>query len=263
MSKILLASVLCAAFITLAACDSSDDATVDNRSAGEKVADAGEKTGNALERAAEKTGEVVGDITDDTVALARQTREQGENAAARAAGALPNDAEALHDVIAQLTEAAMSPGEFGAIIERLAQPDRTRIGDYANKDHPDLADITAKAAAAWKKMYGDEFDIHDETKTFGAGSPITLGGDGKTATAPLAGLTIPFVREAGDWRVDAPDVLNGEGLKNALIKRLDAIGNGITALPKDEAEGHRLVASQVIEAIMTTDQPKSPAVPLR
>ncbi len=262
MSKILLASVLYAAFITCAACDDSDDATVDNRSAGEKVADAGEKTGNALEKAAEKTGEVIGDITDDTVALARKTREQGQNAA-DAAGAIPNDAEAIHDVIAQLAEAAMSPGKFGEIIERLAEADRTRIGDYATKDHPDLNDITGKGSAAWNKAFGHNFDVEDETKTFGAGSPITLSGDGKTATAPLAGQTVPFVREAGDWRIDAPDVLNGEGLKNALIKRLDAIGNGTVALPKDEAEAHRLVAQHVIEAMMTTDQPKSPAVPLR
>ena len=102
-----------------------------------------------------------------------------------------------------------------------------------------------------------------ETATFGAGSPITLGGDGKTATTALSGLTVPFVREPSGWRIDAPDALTGEGLKNALIKRLDAIGNGATALPKDEAEGHRLVARQVVEAIMTTDQPASPAAPLR
>ncbi len=262
MSKILLASVLCAAFITCVACDDSADTTADNRTAGEKVADAGEKAGDALETAAEKTGEVVGEMTDDAVALARKAREESQHAA-DAVGAIPNDAEAIHDLVAQLAEAAMSPGEFDEIIERLAEADRTRIGDYAIKDHPDLNDITGKAAAAWNKAYGESFDVEDETKTFGAGSPITLGGDGKTATAPFADLTIPFIREPGGWRVDAPDVLNGEGLKNALIKRLDAIGNGMVPLPKDEAEGHRLVARHVLEAIMTTDQPKSPAVQLR
>ena len=246
----------------LVACDDSGETTVDNRTPGEKVASAGEKAGEALDKAAEKTGEVIGEITDDTVALARKTREQGQTAA-DAAGTIPNDAEAIHDVVAQLAEAAMSPGKFGEIIERLAQADRTRIGEYAVKDHPDLNDMAAKAAAAWNKAYGHEFDIEDETKTFGTGSAVTLGGDGKTATVPLAGMTIPFVREPGGWRVDPPDVLNGEGLKNALIKRLDAIGNGTVALPKDEAEGHRLVARHVLEAIMTTDQPKSPAVPLR
>ena len=262
MLKLLLAFVCCAASVTLVACDDSADTTADNRTAGDKVAAAGEKTGDALEKAAEKTGEVVGKVTDDTVQLARDTREKGQVAADKA-GAVPNDAKAIHNVVAQLAEAAMSPGKFGEIVERLAEADRSRIGDYATKAHPDLNDITAKASAAWHKTFGHNFDVEDESKTFGTGSPITLGGDGKTATVPLAGTTVPFVREPGGWRIDAPDVLNGEGLKNALIKRLDAIGNGTTALPKDEAEAHRLVAQQVIEAIMTTDQPKSPAVPLR
>ena len=262
MRNTLLASILCVASLTAIACEDDATTTADNGTAGDKVAAAGEKTGEVLDKAADKAGEAIGKVTDDTVALARKTREQGEQAAAKA-DVLPNDAKAIHNVIAQLAEAAMSAGKFGEVVERLAEPDRARIGDYATKAHPDLADITGKAAAAWKKAHGESLDVDDETTTFGAGSPITLGGDGKTATVPLGGLTIPFVREAGGWRVDAPDVLTGEGLKNALIKRLDAIGNGTVALPKDEAEGHRLVAQHVLEAIMTTDQPKSPAVQLR
>ena len=262
MLKLLLASILCIASLTLVACDDSADTTVDNRTAGEKVAEAGEKAGDALETAAEKTGEVVGEITDDTVRLARDARKEGQEMADDA-GLIPSDAEAIHEVIAELAEAAMQPGEFDEIVERLAEPDRARIGDYAAKDHPDLNDITGKAAAAWNKAYGHGFDIDDETATFGAGSPITLGGEGKTATVPMGELTVPFVREPGGWRVNAPEALTGEGLKNALIDRLDAIGNGTTALPKNEAEAHRLVAQQVLEAIMTTDQPESPAVQLR
>ena len=258
----IVAAILVIAAFALVACDDSSSTTADNRTAGEKVATAGEKTGEALNKAAEKTGQAVGKITDDTVALAKDAKAKGEKAA-DAAGAIPNDAKSIHNVMAQLAEAAMQPGKFAEVVERLAEPDRTRIGDYAKKDLPDLNDITTKAAAAWNKAYGHAFDIKDETATFGAGSPLTLGGDGKTATVPFAGTTVPFVREAGGWKLDAPDVLNGEGLKNALIKRLDAIGNGTTALPPHEAEGHRLIARNVIEAIMTTDQPQSPAVPLR
>ena len=262
MTKLPLALLFVVASLTLVACDDSADTTADNRTAGDKVAEAGRKTGDALEKAAEKTGEVVGKVTDDTVQLARDTREKGQ-VAADATGAIPNDAEAIHDVLAQLAEAAMSPGKFGEIVERLAEADRTRIGDYATKDHPDLNDITGKASAAWNKAFGHNFDVGDESKTLGTDSPITLGGDGKTATVPVAGTSVPFVREPGGWRVNAPDVLTGEGLKNALIKRLDAIGNGTVALPKGEPDAHRLVVQHVIEAIMTTDQPTSPAVPLR
>jgi hypothetical protein len=261
-SKTLTLAASLFACLALAACDNDSDTTVDNRTAGEKVKDAGEKTGEVLDKAAEKTGEVVGKITDDTVALTKQTKEQGERAAANA---VPSDAEAIHDVIAQAAEAAMTPGKFAEVVERLSDADRKRIGDeYAKKEHGDYNDIAGQAAAAWKKAYGRDFDVKDETATFGgASSTITLGGDGKTATTSMAGLSIPFVREPSGWRIDAPDVLNGEGLKNALIARFGTIASGATALPKDETEGHRFVAKQVIEAIMTTDQPKSPAVPLR
>ena len=261
MRRLLCASIAIAALV-LGACDDSSSTTADNRTAGEKVAEAGKKTGEALDKAAEKTGEAVGKITDDTVALAKDAKDKGEKAA-DAAGAIPTDAKAIHNVIAQLAEAAMKPGKFADVVERLADPDRTRIGDYAKKELPDLNDVTAKAAAAWNKAYGHAFDITDETATFGPGSTITLGGDGKTATVTFSSLTVPFVREATGWRIDAPDALTGEGLKNALIKRLDTIGSGATALPKDQAEGHRLVARQVLEAVMTTDRPQSAAVPLR
>jgi hypothetical protein len=142
----------------------------------------------------------------------------------------------------------MQPGRFRDVVERLAEPDRTRIGEYAKKELPDLNDIATKAAAAWQKAYGHAFDIDDETATFGAGG-IMLDGNGKGATVEVAGLQFHAVREPGGWRIDAPDTLTGEALKNALIRRLDAIGNGTTTLPKDEAEGHRLVARQVLEAI--------------
>jgi hypothetical protein len=160
MFKILSAIILATASLTLIACDDAPDTTADNRTAGDKVAEAGKKTGDALEKAAEKTGEVVGKVTDDTVQLARDTREKGQVAAD---AAVPSDAEAIHDVLAQLAEAAMSPGKFGEIVERLAEPDRKRIGDYATKDHPDLNDITGKGSAAWHKQFGHNFDIGDET----------------------------------------------------------------------------------------------------
>jgi hypothetical protein len=262
MSKLPFVFLLSLVTVTVVACDDSSSTTGDTRTAGERVADAGKKTGEALDKAAEKTGEAVGKITDDTVALAKDAKDKGERAA-DAAGAVPNDAKSIHNLIAQVAEAAMRPGKFRDVVERLAEPDRTRIGEYAKKELPDYNDVATQAAAAWNRAYGHAFDVNDETATFGPGSPITLGGDGKAATASMSEVNVSFVRESDGWRIDAPDALTGEGLKNALIKRLDAIGNGSTSLPKDEAEGHRLVARQVLEAITTTDQPSSPAVPLR
>lgn len=244
MLRLPLAALLLVATTVLAACDDSSSSST---TAGEKVAEAGEKTGEVLDKAAEKTGEVVGKITDDTVALAKDAKDKGERAA-DAAGAIPSDAKSIHNLIAQIAEAAMQPGRFRDVVERLAEPDRARIGEYAKKELPDFNDIATKAAAAWNKAYGHAFDINDETGTFGAGG-IMLDGDGKGAKVEVAGLAFHAVREPAGWRIDAPDALTGEGLKNALITRLDAIGNGATALPKDEAEGHRLVARQVLEAI--------------
>jgi len=238
-----LSILTCLALV--AACD---DNAADDRTAGEKVADAGRKTGEALDKAAEKTGEVAGKITDDTVALAKDAKDKGERATA---AVQPSDAEAIHDVIAQVAEAAMRPGDFADVVEMLAEPDRKRIGEYADKKHPDLSNIVGgPMAAAWQKAYGTgrRFDINDETATFGGSTTITLGGDGKNATVVMTDLTIPFVREPGGWRIDAPDGLSGEGLKKSLIQRFDTIAGG--QLPKDEVEGQRMVARQVLEAIV-------------
>lgn len=245
------------ACLTLAACDDADD-TVDTRTAGEKVADAGEKAGDALNKAAAKTGEVAGKITDDAVTRAKDAKEQTQRASANA---VPSDAEAIHDVIAQLAEAAMKPGQLADVVDRLAEGDRTRLGEYAKAKHPDLSNVVGgRVAAAWRKAYGHAFDINDETGTF-AGSPITLGGDGKSATMLMADLKVPFLREPAGWRIDAPDTLSGEALKNALMAQLDAIAGSDTPLPKDESEGHRRVAHLVLKAILTSDQPRAPVAP--
>jgi len=42
---------------------------------------------------------------------------------------VPNDAKSIHNLIAQVAEAAMQPGKFRDVVERLAEPDRTRIGE--------------------------------------------------------------------------------------------------------------------------------------
>ena len=239
----------------LTACDEGDAET-----AGQQVTDAGEKVGDALDTAAEKTGEVLGEATDDTVRATKEIAQETQSAAAKLA---PSDAERIYDVLAEATEAALRPGGFDELVERLASPDRARIGDYATRDHPDLRDVQQQANAVWQKAFADDgaFDINDEAAVFGAGgAQVTLAEGSTRATLTLPGtggaeaVTVPLVKDGGDWRIDAPDSLSGEQLKNALIDRLVAIADHNPSLPTSRPDAGRAVAARVLSAVVRPAQ---------
>jgi hypothetical protein len=228
------------------ACDRDDGQT-----AGEAVESAARQTGDALDTAAEKTGQVLGEATDDAVALAKDASQDVKRATTQV---IPGDAEAIYDVLEDATEAALQPGGFDDFVQRLAAADRDRIGeDYAEKSWPDLDDMAAKVQAKWEAAQGGSLDI-DEKAAF-ANVPVTLepGGTAANVTLPSAGagsaVRINLRKEADGWRIDAPDSLTGENLKNALISRYGEVLQDNPALTGPPAAAQRTMVTVVVGAV--------------
>jgi hypothetical protein len=137
--------------------------TTDNQpNAVERAAD---KTGDALNRAADKTGDAISNTADKT---RDALREAGPG----------NNKEEIHDVLAQVAEAAMNKDALDDMVERFVDADRNRIGQ--NQAALDDDSLDAKVAALrddWKAKYNAEFDIKDEDALYGQGFAMITEGE--------------------------------------------------------------------------------------
>src|SRR5262245_49647201 len=77
----------------------------------------------------------------------------------------------LHEVddirseLTALTNDAVTKNHFDNFIGNLAKQDKTRIGDFKNRDATELNGRIDQIRAAWKAKYGKEFDA--DRKVFG------------------------------------------------------------------------------------------------
>ena len=138
--------------------------TTDNQpNAVERAAD---RTGDALNRAADKTGDAISNTADKT---RDALKEAGPG----------NNKEEIHDVLAQVAEAAFTKDALDDMAERFVDADRNRLGqNKAALDDNDALD--AKIATLrddWKAKYNAEFDIKDEDALYGQGFAMISEGE--------------------------------------------------------------------------------------
>lgn len=197
---IVAAAALAVGGMGLSSLHAQDAAPAEDRNALERAADS---TGEAVRDAGEATGDAARDVTRGT----RDTLGLNEDAAAN-----PN-AEEIHDVLAQVTEAAATKGGLDDMVERFVDADRNRLGQNqdALKDNAELDGTIAQLHEDWKAKYNQDFDIADEKKVFGEGGFAMIregeiGEGARTAGERLdtAGRqTDDAVRDSADTATDA------------------------------------------------------------
>ena len=279
----------------------------------DKARDVANRTGDAVDRGLDRTGDALSNAADKTKEVAKDVGGQINDAAhrtadatargvdnlrdnAREAGARINspkgtaaapDAEGIRDVIAQVTEAALTKGGLDDIAERFVDADRNRLGQGKLDNHADLDARIDQFRKDWKAKYNQEFDIKDEeaafpeqsfsitqgeigrnaaTGTTGADRPDSPAADANTndpgrniavvqvASSGGAGaLKVPMVHEAPDrWKINVPDTLTAEKLKQNLVSHLNAAGNP-AQWPQDVNQAYAQVGHHVLMAVL--DQP--------
>lgn len=143
----------------------------------------------------------------------RNTAAQvGIGSADKASEKMSPHAEAIHDTLAQVAEAAFSKNGVGDIVERFSKADRDRLNE--NKDAYKTDDATNgqidQLAKDWKDKYGDSFDIKDEDKVynmqFASIDEMGAGDAARTASgtvAPNSAATDDANHKAADANADA------------------------------------------------------------
>src|SRR5688572_7806520 len=117
--------------------------------------------------AAKDTASDIGDKTKDAAGNVRDSaaKNLGIGSADQASQHQSKNAEDIHDVMAQVAEAALTKDGLDDIAERLVDADRNRLGqggDDALKNDDSLNNQIEQLAKDWKAKYTDEFDIKDE-----------------------------------------------------------------------------------------------------
>lgn len=284
------------------------------------------------------------DLSDKTKDAASDVRAKtaetvGVGSADQASQEQSKHAEAIHDVMAQVAEAAMTKDGLDDIAERLVDADRNRLGQNKDllKNDDALNGKIQELSDAWKAKYSNEFDIKDEDKTYnlafaqitegeqgartasdkisgdasktgdaasasgkvgGVGADATVNTDTGTAkvnvdnntgvdkpNSPAAdanrndpgrniatvhiaashglpALDVPFIHEAGGWKIDLPDSVDANKFKANVAAALNDISMKKDQWPADADEAYRHVTHRVLAALLDKSADASaPAAP--
>ena len=145
------------------------------------------------------------DLSDKTKETAQDVRAKtaekvGIGSADQASQHKSAHAEEIHDVLAQVAEAAFTKDGLDDIAERLVDADRNRLGkgdDALKADDAYNAKIE-QLANDWKAKYTNEFDIKDEDKVYSSSFVSIMEGEQAGDRARTAGEKLE-----GDVKTDA------------------------------------------------------------
>jgi len=269
----------------------SSNPTPDNRSTGQKVGDAvgnaADKTGDAAKKAVDKTEQAVG-------------LEASDNP--------ETNAKNIRGVIAEVAEAALTKSGLDDLEERLSKSDRDRLDQNkdALKNNSELDGRIEQFQKDWKAKYNQDFKIPDKNAVYSNDfATISQGADARTASERVApdasssnskintsdstssgknirdfasvqipashgkpAITVPFVHEARGWKIDLPDSVDSNKLRDNVQAALTKCDEMKDQWPSDVNDAYRGVTHAVLMAIMdqkadssTSAQPASGQLP--
>jgi len=114
-------------------------------------------------------------------------------------------AEEIHDVMAQVAEAAITKGGLDDLVERFVDADRNRLGQNkdALKEDDTFKGRVAQIQKDWKDKFNQDFDIKDEDKVYNlAFAQIMEGEQGKARTASGVDINANVNPDTGKANVD-------------------------------------------------------------
>ena len=131
--------------------------TADTRTAGEKIGDKMETAADKTKNAAKEAGQDIGDAAKTAGTAIKST----------VGGFTGANANRVPELVSNVTEAALTKDGFNDVVERFVDADRNRIGKAdLNSGNEALNTIVANIQSAWKAKYNADFDIKQEDKVF-------------------------------------------------------------------------------------------------
>lgn len=168
------------------------------------------------------------------------------------------DLTKIYDVLGHTAEAAFTKGGFDDLCERLSAPDRDRIGKFAQQKFDDLDGRVDQLNKDYNGKYNGKFNL-DKAKVFENWAKVqkTKEDADKTyanvmipAGHGLPELTVPVVKDHEAWKIDAPDDVSGQQLKQNVLDQVTAIDTMKDQWPADQLDAQRAMVHHVLVAVM-------------
>jgi hypothetical protein len=167
------------------------------------------------------------------------------------------DLNNIYRTLGDAAEAGITKGGFDDMVERFAEPDRKRIGDFKDQKFADLDGRIDQFRNEWKAKYNADLDIDDKVfenwlrvqKVSETGS-ATLARATIPASHGLPDVTIPLVKDALAWRIDLPDTASGEQLKTQVLASLTKLSDMKATWPADQLDAKRAVVHHVYAGLL-------------
>ena len=218
----------------------------------DKVNNAVDRSADALQRGAERTGEVAKEVGRDTRDALQTAGRKIDNAVdrtrdnvkvdvdarggddAQQAGARGTlapkgtaaapDAEGIRDVLAQVAEASLTKGGLDDLVERLVDQDRNRLGQTLRDNNPDLDGRIDQFRKDWQAKYNQDFDIKNEEQAFPDSTFMIQQGEiGRNAAG--AEVNVDVDRNAAGGQTARVDVDRRSGVDRPDAAAADANRN--------------------------------------
>jgi hypothetical protein len=219
---------------------------------------AGQQVGDAAKKAVDKTEQAVGlEASDDPA----------------------KNAESIKGVIAQVADASLTKGGLDDVAERFCSADRDRLNQNkdALKNNSQLDGRIDQFQKDWKAKYNQDFKIPDKDAVYtGDFAMITQGDEARTASAKvdpsgaapadtnarnfaivmipqshgMAAVSVPFVHEAGGWKINIPDSVDANKLRDGVQGALTRCDDMKDKWPADVNDAYRAVSHDILIGII-------------
>lgn len=138
-------------------------------------------------------------------------------------------ADDMRQIVAQVTQAAITKGGFDDLVERFVDQDRNRVGEYAESDFKDLDGRIEQLQRAWQQKYHQEFDM-DAAKVLASAQAVE--GEITDPVALLRNWPVNVTTEAAQAKANPDEPANTENTEdNGNIEK--GRGIGVLRLPAD------------------------------
>jgi hypothetical protein len=168
------------------------------------------------------------------------------------------DLSKIYGTLGDTAEAAFTKGGFDDLVERLNTTDRDRIGKVADQKFADLDGRVDQLNKDYSGKYNGKFNL-DDSKVFENWAKVQKTGEDKDKTFAkvtipashgLPELTVPMVKDHESWKIDAPDDLSAQQLKDNVLAQVTAIDTMKDQWPGGELEAQRAMVHHVLAAVM-------------
>jgi hypothetical protein len=170
----------------------------------------------------------------------------------------------IYGTLADTADYALTKGDFKKLTEELSMPDRERFGKFVDQKFDDFDSRADQLSNDYKGKFNTSFKL-DKNKVFENWAQVQkTGQDSDETTAKvmvpaghgLPALTIPIVKQHEAWRIDIPDSVTGDQLKQSVQDHLAAIDNMKDQWPSDQLEAQRAIIHHVLMAVMNMPMAK-------